>query len=633
MNQFLKNLKLSKKLLLAPAVVMFFLFAFGLIGYTGLKSLQTEIDHIYNVDFRKSNNAQMNFQKITEVQGNVFKFIAWARAGYSQTKLDALNKQQIAKIVETEESLRDISKSQGEGKDDYLKAINETKEYQKSVANVMDLATFDLNMATMGMGTVEDNFTTLFGTLDKLAKNSERAVETSFHKSESNNQRTMTIFFFVLILSIVCSTIVIRKVNKIIASPLGNLNEAARKVSNGDLRTEISVDSTDELGSLAGSFKVMIENLSTSNNLLISEKNSVEQKVEIAIKESEKQRTHLSDSVVLLLNRMDKFSKGDLTVSVEVNDNDEIGQLFGGFNKAVKTLHEMFLEIHASVNTTTNSVEEITSGTEEVALHIQGQSNQTSEVASAIEEMTRTIAENSKNINNVAESAKEANQLARHGESKVNESIQGMSKINESTDSVGQIILSLTNKTDQIGEIAQVIDDIADQTNLLALNAAIEAARAGEQGRGFAVVADEVRKLAERTTKATKEIAFTIKAIQTEVNQANNSMAGARNSVTEGMTLTEAVMGILKNILGATDSVSKEIDQVAAATEEQSSTAEQISKNVEIINDGINNSASGIQNIAKETLGLRNLSENLRCQLSTFTIGKNKQKYTTISNN
>ena len=156
-----------------------------------------------------------------------------------------------------------------------------------------------------------------------------------------------------------------------------------------------------------------------------------------------------------------------------------------------------------------------------------------------------------------------------------------MIKISEVVKQSAETVQALGKSSDQIGEIVQVIDDIADQTNLLALNAAIEAARAGEQGRGFAVVADEVRKLAERTTKATKEIATMIKQIQKDTNDAVESMQQGTAEVEVGKKLAEKAGSSLQEIIHGAEQVVDIVTQVAAASEEQSSAAEQISKNIE----------------------------------------------------
>ncbi|MDP1994836.1 MAG: methyl-accepting chemotaxis protein, partial [Ignavibacteria bacterium] len=222
--------------------------------------------------------------------------------------------------------------------------------------------------------------------------------------------------------------------------------------------------------------------------------------------------------------------------------------------------------------------------------------------------------------------------IAKEGGKVVNETIAGMNRISEVVRKSAETVNELGKGSDQIGEIVQVINDIADQTNLLALNAAIEAARAGEQGRGFAVVADEVRKLAERTTKATKEIAVMIKQIQKDTGGAVESMNKGTEEVEKGKVLADKAGASLKEIIIGVEEVVDMSTQVAAASEEQSSAAEQISKNIEAISSVTHQSAAGVQQIARAAEDLNRLTVNLQELTSGFTIdrtggnGKSKTK-------
>ena len=173
--------------------------------------------------------------------------------------------------------------------------------------------------------------------------------------------------------------------------------------------------------------------------------------------------------------------------------------------------------------------------------------------------------------------------MRKQGGKVVGETIEGMKRIADVVNKSAETVKELGKSSDQIGEIIGVIDDIADQTNLLALNAAIEAARAGEQGRGFAVVADEVRKLAERTTKATKEIAGMIKKIQSDTTGAVQSMEAGHEGGRARDRLADKAGTSLTEIVGVSQKVTDMVTQIAAASEEQSSASEQISKNVEAI--------------------------------------------------
>ncbi len=347
----------------------------------------------------------------------------------------------------------------------------------------------------------------------------------------------------------------------------------------------------------------------------------------VDVSEIKNLQNYITNKTKEMLVEMDKFAEGDLTVSLPIGKDDDIGKLFKGFNISVKNFAELIHSVIENVQVAASAATQISASAEQMAAGAQEQSSQANEVASAIEEMTKTIIETSKNAADASKNAKVSSEQANTGVVKIKETKYGMDKITASAEHTGKIIGTLVNKTDQIGEITQVIDDIADQTNLLALNAAIEAARAGEQGRGFAVVADEVRKLAERTTKATKEIAETIRAIQKEAKEADSAMTDASESVASGIELTGQVELVLSRILESVKDVSYQIDRVASASEEQSSASEQITKNVEAINTVTQESASGIQQIAGAAENLNKLTINLQNLVSKFKIDNSKSAF------
>ncbi len=332
---------------------------------------------------------------------------------------------------------------------------------------------------------------------------------------------------------------------------------------------------------------------------------------------------YLNTSTNRLLEEMDKFSNGDLTVEIRPEkEDDDIGKLFLGFNKSVKNITRIIDSVIQTVEATASASAQISSSAEQMAAGAHEQSSQAAEVTAAVEEMSKTIMDTSKNSSIAADAAKHAGEVAKEGDNAVNQTIEGMNRIALVVKKSADTVQALGTNSSQIGEIIQVIDDIADQTNLLALNAAIEAARAGEQGRGFAVVADEVRKLAERTTKATKEIAGMITQIQRDTEGAVSSMEEGTQEVEKGKLLADKSGESLKEIIKGTEKVADVITQVAAASEEQSAMSEEITKNIEGINSVTHESAAGVQQIAKASEDLNRLTINLQQLISKFKTNK-----------
>ena len=315
-----------------------------------------------------------------------------------------------------------------------------------------------------------------------------------------------------------------------------------------------------------------------------------------------------------------ELAKGDLTARIEGQYQGEHAMIKDSINEMSESLDRAMREVGEAVSATASASSQISSSSEEMAAGAQEQTSQAAEVASAVEEMTKTIVENSKNASDTAGTAKEAKGAAEAGGKVVEETITGMRQIAEVVKKSAGTVQELGKSSDQIGEIIGVIDDIADQTNLLALNAAIEAARAGEQGRGFAVVADEVRKLAERTTKATKEIAGMIKKIQLDTKGAVESMDEGTKKVDAGIALADKAGISLHEIVGISQKVTDMVTQIAAASEEQSSASEQISKNVEGISAVTGETAQGVQQIARAAEDLNRLTANLELLVSKFKL-------------
>ncbi len=314
------------------------------------------------------------------------------------------------------------------------------------------------------------------------------------------------------------------------------------------------------------------------------------------------------------------MANGDLTTRMVGDSQGDHMKLKDSINTVQDSLSALIKQVGDAVQSAASAAMEITATAESLAASSEEQSAQADEVASAVEEMSRTITENAMAANRTSDVAKSNGNIAKEGGTVVEQTVNKMRDIAGVVKQSADNIEKLGESSKQIGEIISVIDDIADQTNLLALNAAIEAARAGEQGRGFAVVADEVRKLAERTTEATKQIAIMIKGIQSETQEAVVAMKRGNDEVSSGITLADRAGSSLKEIVVSTQDVMDMINQIAAASEEQSSTSEQISKNVSSISQVTNESTKRVQDIAHSSDDLSKLTEHLKSLVDQFKV-------------
>ncbi|MEW6248568.1 MAG: methyl-accepting chemotaxis protein [Nitrospirota bacterium] len=325
----------------------------------------------------------------------------------------------------------------------------------------------------------------------------------------------------------------------------------------------------------------------------------------------------LADAITMIATICNDW---DLTRRLTVNGKDEVGRLCETFNHFMDKLEDAMTRVASLIASLAASVEKLSANTGQLVKGGQEQAQQAIQASAAVEEMSATVTEMAKHAQVVASKAQAANQAARQGNEVVTASVTGMMHLAETIrDSSGRIQM-LGQRSEQIGEIVRVIEEIADQTNLLALNAAIEAARAGEQGRGFAVVADEVRKLAERTTKATKEIADTIRTIQGDTTVAVEAMQAATRETEEGTGLAQRAGACLSEIVGAVETVTNMVQQIAAAVEEQSTVTHQIASNIEVTAEVSKRNEGGIGQIGAASADLARLANELQAVVSGFKL-------------
>ncbi|BCS52228.1 methyl-accepting chemotaxis protein [Geobacter sp. SVR] len=311
---------------------------------------------------------------------------------------------------------------------------------------------------------------------------------------------------------------------------------------------------------------------------------------------------------------------GDLTRRLDYCKQDEIGEMSSSFNTFMDKLQAIIGRVAVTTDHLAAAALQVQGSSGQIAEGTDKVAQQSAAVATAGEEMASTSSEIARNCLQAAEEARQATDSAQSGSAIVEQTITTMNKVSEQVMAAAKTVESLGKRSDEIGEIIGAIEDIADQTNLLALNAAIEAARAGEQGRGFAVVADEVRALAERTTKATRRIAEMITMIQQETNAAVVSIKQGVDQVEAGAGEALRSGAALEDILGRIDALTRQFNQIATAAEEQTSTTCEISRSMHEITGIVHGTARGTQDSAAAAAQLNLLAQELHSLVGQFRL-------------
>ena len=356
--------------------------------------------------------------------------------------------------------------------------------------------------------------------------------------------------------------------------------------------------------------------------LLIAQERRIGKETEEQRLKIEGQNDRNEEAIMRLLDEMGDLADGDLTAHATVTE-DITGAIADSINYTIDALRSLVTQI----NDTTVQVSSAAHETQATAMHLaeasEEQATQITTAGIAVNEMASSIEKVSSNANNLANEAGKSVEIANAGSQVVQDAISGMDTIREQIQETSKRIKRLGESSQEIGDIVEIINDISEQTNILALNAAIQAAMAGDAGRGFAVVADEVQRLAERSGNATKQIEALVKTIQADTNEAVISMERSTSEVVQGAQLAENAGGALEEIEQVSSSLANLIQAISDTTKQQSSAAINISDSMNVVQEITTQTSAGTNETAASIGNLAELANDLRQSVAGFTLPEN----------
>ncbi len=605
------KISIRNRLLLLSGLFVLGLLAVGIVGLAQLSNVAATMDNISNNELPEYINLSEAYNEMLELRIDVEDRVL--------STTDANDKQLQQAII----SLKTQIESQLNNFGIALHPGTESNNFDlfrsvwEQFRNTLDqsLALAEGGQRDQALSILGGESAQLFGRLDPLHHTvlNARTEQTSGQVAAANTLAYQTTPALTLIIAIVILGIVAGLgwwIMQSIVKPLNTLLTTTRKVSAGDLTQRAPIQSADEIGALAQDFNGMVMNL------------------QVTIEAEKASKVSLQNTISTYMNFVQQVASGDLRKRLEfANSNsaemdDDLIELGRNLNSMVDSLSDITQQIRENASGIAAAAAEILATTTRQISSATQQDAAVAQTATTVAEIRATVSQSSERAQSVAQTARQSLDVSRGGQDAVQDTVQGMESIRQRVESIAETILALSERTQQIGEIIVSVNDIADQSKLLALNASIEAARAGEDGKGFAVVAMEVRQLAQQSRDATARIRGILNEIQQATNTAVMVTEEGSKGAEHGMVLVERAGDSIRRLSGIIEESAQVAAQIAASASQQANGMNQLAEAMTEIKQATMHTASSTVQTEKSAQDLNAMARRMQATVARYQIAE-----------